>query len=244
MSSTPPPAGRGLKRAGVLTILLGLLCVALAATPVVHAFSSTFVDELRSPVYTAPFDRMVTLNRGKYLLLESEGSTAQVAPDEVRVLDVGGATPVDARQSGGNYTVSRNNERFVDVLEFTTSHSGRYLIEVIEPPDARLIVGRDPADAFAGIAQWFLVGGAGLLLVLLGFVLLLVGFSRGRPAGRPPVLVHYGQPYQGQPYQGQPYQGQPYQGQQPPHWLPPPGWYPDPQQAGGWRYWDGDRWRP
>lgn len=235
MSSTPPPAptGRGLKRAGVLVILLGLFCVALAATPIVRVFSSTFVDEVRSPVYTAPFDRMVTLNRGKYLLLESEGSSAELAPGAVRVLDVGDATPVDVRQSSGNYTVSRNNERFVDVLEFTTDHSGRYLIEVIEPPDARLIVGRDPADAFAGIARWFGVGGTGLLLVLLGFVLLLVGFSRGRPARRPPVLVYYGQPYQGQPYQGQP-----------PHWLPPPGWYPDPQQAGGWRYWDGDRWRP
>lgn len=238
----PAPAGRRLKLAGVLGLVLGVLCVAIAAVPIVHTFSNTFVDELRSPVYTAPFARTVSLERGKYLLLESDQSSTQVLPDAVEVIDADGSSSVDVLQSSGNNTVSRDNERFVDVLEFTTGHAGRYRIEVVEPPDARLIVGRDPADAFTGVARWFLVGGGGLLLVVLGFVLLLVGFSRDRPARRPPVLVYYGQPqYAGG---GPPYAG-PYHGNQPagPS-VPPPGWYPDPAQAGGWRYWDGYHWRP
>ncbi|HEU5269641.1 MAG TPA: hypothetical protein VFU36_06920 [Jatrophihabitans sp.] len=244
MSSMPPPApaGRRLKLAGVLALVLGALCVAIAAVPIVHTFSNTFVDELRSPVYTAPFARTVSLDRGKYLLLESEQSSAQVLPDAVEVIDADGSALGGVQQSGGNNTVNRDNERFVDVLEFTTGHAGRYRIEVVGPSDARLLVGRDPADAFTRVARWFEVGGAGLLLMVLGFVLLLVGSSRSRPASRAPVLVYYGQPQYagGRP----PYPG-PYHGNQPAGpAAPPPGWYPDPAQTGGWRYWDGYHWRP
>jgi len=225
MSSPPVPQrpGRRLKLVGMLLMVLGVAIAALAAAPIVRTLSDSFVDALTGPVYTAPFDEFVQLDRGKYLLLESETSSAQVSPDSVRVADLAGGTLSSLRQSSGNNTVDRDGERFVDVIEFTAAHSGRYRIDVIYPPQARLIVGRDPVDAFGSVANWFAVGGIGAVTLLLGFTLLLLGFSRGRPAARAPVLVYYGQ----QPWA-----------------PPPPGWYPDPQRPGGWRYWDGYRWQP
>lgn len=225
MSSPPAPArhGRRLKQAGVLAMVLGLLIAGAAAVPIGRAFSQAFIDELTGPVYTAPFDQFVTLDAGEYLLYESEESNEQVSPDAVRVADPTGSPLTDVRQSNGNDTLDRDGERFVDVVKFTAERSGRYRIGVISPPQARLLVGRDPVDAFNSVSQWFLTCSIGLLLMVLGFVLLLLGFSRAGPSRRQPVLVYFGQ----QPWA-----------------APPSGWYPDPQRPGGWRYWDGYRWQP
>jgi hypothetical protein len=220
MSSPPAPAaGRRLKQAAVLIMVLGAICAGVAAVPIVPAFTSTVVDDLSSPVYTAPFDASITLKAGTYQLLESEDGSSLVSPAEVRVVDPTGATLTNVRRSAGNYRVSRGSEQFVDVLRFTTSRPGGYQIYVAFPPNARLIIGRDPGDAFDRVAGWFALGGIGLLAVVLGFVLLLVGFSR-KPR---PTLVYFGQPAPQ---------------------LPPPGWYPDPGRPQAWRYWDGYRWQP
>src|SRR4051794_325707 len=120
MSSPPIPQrpGRRLKLIGVLLMVLGAVIAVVAAAPIVRAFSDAFVDELTSPVYTAPFDEFVQLDRGKYLLLESESSSAQVSPDSVRVADITGGSLISLRQSSGHNTVDRDGERFIDVIEF------------------------------------------------------------------------------------------------------------------------------
>jgi len=235
MSSPPAPAapGRRLKLVGVLLMVLGAVCAASAAVPIVPAFSGTVLDALSSPVYTAPFDATVTLKPGSYQLLESEDGSSLVGPAEVRVLDPTGTALTSVRRSSGAYRITRGGEQFVDVLRFTASRAGSYQIYVAFPPNARMIIGRDPGDAFGRVAGWFALGGIGLLVVLLGFILLLIGFGGGRSSRRRPVLVYYGQP---QPYPSQPMYGRPP--------LPAPGWYPDPAGSGGWRYWDGYRWQP
>lgn len=225
MSSPPAPnrQARRLKQAGVLALVIGLLIAGASAVPIGRVFSQAIIDDVSNPIYTAPFDELVTLDAGGYLLYESEEANEEVSPDAVRVLDPTGSPVADVRRSNGNNTVVRGSEQFVDVVQFTAPRSGRYRIDVIYPPQARLLVARDPVDAVTRAARWFTAGGIGLLVAVLGFVLLLVGFSRNRPSRRAPVLVHFGQ----QPWA-----------------APPPGWYPDPQRPGGWRYWDGYRWQP
>jgi hypothetical protein len=231
MNSAPTPKrqGRRLALLGALIMVLGVVIAATAAVPIVRAFSHSFIDEQTSPVYTAPLDEFVQLRQGKYLLLESQDASAQVSPDAVQVNDITGAAVTDVRQSAGHEMVERNGERFVDVIEFTAPQAGRYRVDVISPPQARLIIGQDPADILRGVFGWVGVGGVGGLILVLGVVLLLIGLFRGRPAGRAQVLVYFGQP--------------PLPFAQP-SWPPPPGWYPDPRRPGGWRYWDGYRWQP
>jgi hypothetical protein len=242
MTSPPAPAapGRQLKQAGLVVMVLGVLFAGLAAIPVVAAFR-TAVQGLNSPIHTAPFTDSVSLRQGKYLLLESVTSI-RVVPDAVQVIDSAGNQVTGVRQSSGDNWIDRGGTRFVDVVEFSTSHSGRYLIMVADPPDAQLIVGRDPVDVLAGVAGWFGIGAAGVLLVLVGFVLLLVGISR-KPG---PVPVYYGQSQYGQSQYGWPphQPSRPGYGQPPVPPLPPPGWYPDPGRPAAWRYWDGYRWQP
>jgi hypothetical protein len=222
MNSPPVPAapGRRLRRAGVLAMVLGALCAVVAAVPIVPAFFGTVLDDLSSPVYTAPFDASVTLKAGTYQLLESEDGSALVGPGEVRVVDPTGTGLTSVRRSSGSYRIARGSEQFVDVVQFTASRAGNYQIYVAFPPNARMIIGRDPGDAFGRVAGWFVFGGIGLLVTVLGFVVLLIGLSR-KPR---PILGYYGQPA--------------------PQQLPPPGWYPDPGRPTAWRYWDGYRWQP
>jgi hypothetical protein len=223
MNSARMRRGRRLALPGALIMVFGVAIAATAAVPIVRAFSGAFLDAQTSPVYTAPFDEFVQLRQGKYLLLQSDGGSAPVRPDAVRVNDIAGAAATDVRRSTGHNEVDRDSERFLDVIEFTTPHAGRYRVDVIYPPQARLIVSQDPVDTLRGVAGWFAVGGVGGLILVFGFVLLLIGLFRGRQAARAPVLVSFGPP---------------------PGPPPPPGWYPDRQRPGGWRYWDGYRWQP
>jgi hypothetical protein len=217
----PRPSERRLKLLGVLVMVLGLVLVAGSATPIVRAFGSAVVSEFTTPVQTTPFRQVVELRKGKYLLLESTSSIRQVSPQAVRLIDSSGIGVTGIRQSSGNYTVARNGEEFVDVVAMTVPHAGYYQLVVADVSQARMIMGRDPADAFRSVGRWLLAAGAGALFFLLGLALLLVGFNRGRPGRGQPVLVYFGQ----QPSAS-------------------PGWYPDPYRPGGWRYWDGYRWQP
>jgi hypothetical protein len=173
-------------------------------------------------VQTTPFRQVVELHKGKYQLLESTNSSRQVSPQAVRLIDSSGVGVSGIRQSSGNDTVDRDGEQFVDVVAMTVPHAGYYQLVVADFSQARMIIGRDPVDAFRSVGGWLLTAGAGALLFVLGFVVLLVGFSRNRPGRGRPVLVYFGQ----QPG------------------TSPPGWYPDPYRPGGWRYWDGYRWQP
>jgi hypothetical protein len=215
-------SGRRLKLSGVLVMVLGLVLAGVSAAPIVRAFSNAFVTEFTTPVHTTPFRQVVELRKGKYLLLESTHSSRQVSPQAVRLIDSSGAAVTGIRQSGGGNRVDRDGEEFVDVVAMTVPHPGYYQLVVADFSQARMIVGRDPVDALASVGSWLLAAGAGALLFMLGFVLLLIGFGRNRPGHGRPVLVYFGQ----QPG------------------FSPPGWYPDPHRPGGWRYWDGYRWQP
>jgi hypothetical protein len=224
MTTVPAPhrPGRHLKLLGALLTVLGVMLAATAAGPVVRAFNNTIVAGFTAPVQTTPFRQVVELRKGKYLLFESTNSARQVSPQAILLIDSRGVRVTGIQQSSGNDGVDRDGEQFVDVVAMTVPHAGYYQLTVSDSSRARMIVSRDPADAFRSIGGWLLTAGVGALVFVLGFVLLLVGFSRNRPGRGQPVLVYFGQ----QPASS------------------PPGWYPDPYRPGGWRYWDGYRWQP
>ena len=226
MNSAPTPKrqGRRLTLLGALIMVLGVVIAATAAVPIVRAFSDCLRRRADQPGVHGPVRRV-----------------RPAAPGQVPAAGIGGCQrpgqpgrgtgdrhqpalprPTSGR-APGTTRWSANSERFVDVIEFTTPHAGRYRVDVSYPPQARLIVSQDPADALGGVAGWFGVGGVGGLVLVLGLVLLLIGLFRGRPAG---AVTGAGLLRTAAA------------------WPPPPGWYPDPQRPGGWRYWDGYRWQP
>jgi hypothetical protein len=224
VTTVPAPhrPGRLLKLLGALLMVLAVVLAATAAVPIVRAFNSAILAGLTAPVQTTPFRQVVELRKGKYLLFESTNSAQQVSPQAILLIDSRGVRVTGIRRSSGNDMVDRDGEQFVDVVAMTVPHAGYYQLTVSDSSRARMIVSRDPVDAFGSIGGWLLTAGLGALVFVLGFVLLLVGFSRNRPGRGQPVLVYFGQ----QPASS------------------PPGWYPDPNRPGSWRYWDGYRWQP
>lgn len=235
--TTQPRPGRSLKRLGMILMAAGVLVGALSLVFVIRGFGGPIIDAVSSPVYSPPFQTSARLGHHHYVLLQQTGTGfgggnggVTLGVDDVQVRDPSG-NPVPVESSSGNYTVSRNGAQFTSAVTFQASIAGDYQITIQTSDSSGVILARD-VDA-SGLVPWFGGLGVGGLAFVLGFILLLVGFSQQRRA--------VADPYGGQlPFAGQPYGG-------PAQWqpqLPPPGWYADPQYAGRSRYWDGYRWQP
>jgi hypothetical protein len=177
------------------------------------------VHEFDGTVYVAPATVSRHLDSGTYEVFEDVGPGFGFP---AQVTGPGGIT-VATRTPTDSENIGRGGISYQGVLEFTVASAGDYTVTVHGHPGARFFVSRSFGDLARHAAIWFVLMGLGMFVGFVGVVLLIIGIVRRRNARRPPMMAYAGHPGAGQG-------------------LPPPNWYPDPQQPGSRRWWDGSRW--
>lgn len=193
-------------------------------------------DEFQGPIHHAG-DPAYTehLDHGTFELFEgvtSSGVTTPLqGPRGITGLQVTGAdgTPLPVDTNPANETLGRSGIEFQAIASFKTPAAGDYRIEVAGDAGEPFIIKSSFGDVARRAAGWLAMMGAGILIAITGVVMLITGIVRRRRAHR----VAYATGYPA---------GYPAAAAPPVPSLPPAGWYPDPQQAGLNRYWDGARW--
>jgi hypothetical protein len=171
----------------------------------------------------------MTLGPGRYTVYERIGSITQfgpitashdsapdITPDQVQVTDSSGA-PIVVQAACLCNTITRSNTQYLSTVAFRTPRRDTYTI-VFNTAPAQVIVGQSFGDMIRARRPWLALIGLGAVIFLAGAVMILIGtIRRTRPQRLATVPV----------------------GVAP---STPPGWFPDPTQAGRLRYWDGTRW--
>lgn len=217
----PKAPGPGL-RLSIFLIVAGaaLLIPTLIAgiVPIVHAVGSPSRFE-------APGHARLHLGKGTYLIYEDTGATSigsafsndgdvTITTDDVKVTADDGTT-VDVFERGATVeSLTTGGDRFVGAVRFRTPSAGSYTVDVSSTRVTSFLVARPLTDTIQSVLIWFLLAGAGGVVVVVGVILLIVGSVR---RGRMQRVVAYAR-------------------------AVPAGWHPDPSGARQWRYWDGSRW--
>lgn len=205
-----------------------LLCAAiLAVVGVIGVISSAgggVLEALGSPVVSTPTSMTRTLTPGTYVVFELVGTSQHVGPltttqshfvtlrpDQVTVTSPTGATvPVEAATDVE--TLTRGNGIFRGAAQFDVVNAGTYQVAVTAS-GLEVVLGPSVLSSLGRSVGWLLTVGVGVLLGILGFVLLIVGFFRLRRRPSVPVVA-----------------------------LSGVGWFADPWQQARLRWWDGHQW--
>lgn len=217
----PKAPGPGLRLSIVLIVAgVALMIPTLIAgiVPIVHAVGSPSRFE-------APGLAHLHLGKGTFLIYEDTGATSigsafsnddnvTFTTGDVKVTAADGTT-VDVFERGSTVeSLTTGGDRFVGAVRFRTPSTGEYTVQVSNTRETSFLVARPLTDTIQSVLIWFLLAGAGVIVVVVGIVLLIVGSVR---RGRMQRAFAYAS-------------------------AVPAGWHPDPSGARQWRYWDGYRW--
>ncbi|MCZ3388636.1 MAG: DUF2510 domain-containing protein [Actinomycetia bacterium] len=248
--------GAGLMILGVvLAIVGGAFFIGTAGSRVIATFTA--------PVRATPADFTVDLDEGTYVVYEVTGvargsgpmntrraGSVTITPSAIQVVSASGA-PVPVETMGLTETVDRNNETFTGAARFTVVEPGVHRIKVLGNGQ-RIIVAPSIAGSFGSALAWLGLVGIGALVSVIGLVLLIVGFVRGRrPAGvavaaggaAAPVADPWNAPgVVAAPAPALPAVASPVETPVATPAVAPPGWFPDPKGEARLRWWDGGQW--
>jgi len=186
--------------------------------PIARAVSSP----LRFPV---PGGARLHLSKGDYMVYEDAGANSfgsafsnnnntSLSPADVSVSsDTGESIEVLARGSVRE-TLAVRGELYLGAVQFTTPSAGLYTVRVRNSTRGYVLVARPFGSTIRSVLGWFALTGIGAIGLVAGIVLLIVGSVR---RSRVRSAFAYAA-------------------------TSPPGWHPDPNGSGRWRYWDGSRW--
>jgi hypothetical protein len=189
----------------------------------VEPLVSTFVS---SPAFFIPGESRLHLNEGTYLIYERTGGSTFGLSDEMTTLPTSAVTVTS--ESGAELDVepytgdaeqlTRDGATYTGAVRFDVPAKGVYRVQITSTLPGRVIVARPLTDTLEATLPWWGVAALGAATAVTGAVLWIVGATRRRRRRQMmymPYAVQAG---------------------------PPPGWYPDPQQPGRLRYWNGTAW--
>jgi hypothetical protein len=215
-----------------LRVAISLMLVGAAlAIPTFIAGIVPVVRAITNPIqFDAPGPVRVHLGKGTYMVYQDKGASSigssfsfddsvTITPADVMVSGVDG-TNVEVRDRGTiRETLTRNGDRFVGAVRFTTPASGDYVVSVHETTARPVLIARPFSNVVRSVLGWFALAGVGGLAFGVGVVLLIVGSVRRSRVRKTFAYATL-----------------------PPPGLPPAGWHTDPWDTGRLRYWDGNRW--
>lgn len=259
--TTDTPAASKPRRAliwwGAGLMILGVVLAIAGGAFFIGTAGSKVIATFTAPVRATPADFTIDLDAGTYVVYENtgvargsepmntmRGGQVTITPSAIEVVSASGAS-VPVQTMGLTETVDRNNESFTGAARFTVVEPGLHRIKVLGNGQ-RIIVAPSIAGSFGSAIAWLGLVAIGGLVAVIGLVLLIVGFVRGRrPAGAAvaaggvaaPVVDPWSAP------------GAVVAPAPPPVAPPvatpaaaPPGWFPDPKGEARLRWWDGGQW--
>jgi hypothetical protein len=224
---TPPVRQSGTRAPGpstavsvvvlILGLVIGVVGVVKAVAPLVRTLAS-------SPSFATPGAARLHLSSGQFVIYERTGGsfsfsgndTTTITPSDVVVTAESDGLRLPVRIVTDNERITRNGDAYEGAVRFSTPSAGMYRVEVGATAPGRVVVARSLQDTIRDSLPWWglaLLGGA---VAVAGVVMWIVGATRRRR-----LRSQYAYGVAG---------------------VPPPAWYPDPQQPGRLRYWDGTTW--
>ncbi|MEA2442996.1 MAG: hypothetical protein QOJ12_288 [Thermoleophilales bacterium] len=159
--------------------LIGLALCAVFVVQLIDRFD-TNLTHLRAPG-TVQLTLDAGDQRGIYVQTAGAVGSRAVSPDDLRcsVREVASERSVEIRDSSG-FTLTLNNDEYVERLRFDAPRAGRYAVTCSEPPGVPLAVGthlsfREFALPIIGAIASFLIGGA-----LTAAIAVVVAVKRSR----------------------------------------------------------------